>query len=156
MSPQSCGSRWRGDNRRPMFIRLPAITPSPTHRFIPSMPRYRQRASPCRRLRNADWSFASGPPLLSPLEPALLFQFLPFGAARTAIRNRNIFHAQEPGPLLVRLRIKTRIPCNRLRHPTQSALLLGNRRQEQSLIGGAFLKHFVIGDDLVLCFLQLH
>ncbi len=58
--------------------------------------------------------------------------------------------------MLVRLRIKTRIPCNRLRHPTQSALLLGNRRQEQSLIGGAFLKHFVIGDDLVLCFLQLH
>src|SRR5260370_38512919 len=103
-------------------------------------------------LDHTDPTFTSRPPLLSLLEPALLFQFLPFCAARAAIRNRNIFHAQEPGPLLVRLRIKTRIPCNRLRHPTQSALLLGNRRQQQSLIGGAVLKTFVNGVELVFCF----
>ena len=35
---------------RPMLMRLSAITPRPTQRFIPSLPLYRQRSRPCRRL----------------------------------------------------------------------------------------------------------
>src|ERR1700736_3318838 len=35
---------------RPMLTRLSPITPSPTQRFIPVSPLYRQRLSPCRRL----------------------------------------------------------------------------------------------------------
>src|SRR6202023_4134704 len=35
---------------RPMLMRLSAITPSPTQRFIPLSPLYRQRLRPCRRL----------------------------------------------------------------------------------------------------------
>ena len=35
---------------RPMLMRLSAITPSPTQRFMPSSPLYRQRLRPCRRL----------------------------------------------------------------------------------------------------------
>src|SRR5258708_35922079 len=33
-----------------MLMRLSAITPNPTQRFIPASPLYRQRLSPCRRL----------------------------------------------------------------------------------------------------------
>ena len=35
---------------RPMLTRLSEITPSPTHRCIPSSPLYRQRSRPFRRL----------------------------------------------------------------------------------------------------------
>src|SRR5437764_902781 len=38
------------DLERPMLMRLSAITPRPTQRFIPSLPLYRQRLRPCRRL----------------------------------------------------------------------------------------------------------
>src|SRR5450631_1878847 len=34
---------------RPMLMRLSAMTPRPTQRFIPASPLYRQRLSPCRR-----------------------------------------------------------------------------------------------------------
>ena len=35
---------------RPMLMMLSAIMPSPTQRFIPASPLYRQRLRPCRRL----------------------------------------------------------------------------------------------------------
>src|SRR6516164_9148810 len=34
---------------RPMLMRLSEITPSPTQRFIPASPLWRQRLRPCRR-----------------------------------------------------------------------------------------------------------
>ena len=34
-----------------MLIRLSAMRPSPTHRLVPSWPRYRHRFSPCRRFK---------------------------------------------------------------------------------------------------------
>jgi len=34
----------------PISIGLSAMTPNPTHRFMPASPRYRQRFNPCRRL----------------------------------------------------------------------------------------------------------
>ena len=38
------------DLARPMLRMLSAITPSPTQRLMPTLPRYRQRLRPCRRL----------------------------------------------------------------------------------------------------------
>src|SRR3954469_23318151 len=53
---------------RPMLMRLSDITPSPTQRFIPFSPLYRQRLRPCRRLAT----------LMRPSHPVR--HFWPFGA----------------------------------------------------------------------------
>src|SRR5215469_15750763 len=47
----------------PILIRVSATTPSPTHRSMPSSPRYRLRLSPCRRLST----------LIRPSQPVLHF-----------------------------------------------------------------------------------
>src|SRR5207245_9503756 len=59
---------------------------------------------------------ASRPPLLSLLEPALLFASTPFFTARVPIRNRNILHAQGLSPFFVGPRVKTGVG----RHPSRN------------------------------------
>ena len=55
-----------------MLMRLSAITPSPTQRFIPAVAFVSATIEPVSPLGHADASLASGPPFLAVAEPALL------------------------------------------------------------------------------------
>src|SRR5712691_7357208 len=76
---------------RPMLMRLSAITPRPTQRFIPASPLYRQRLSPCRRLTT----------LMRPSHPVRHFW---------PLRNQRFFCSRLRSGLLVeRLGMQTRL-----------------------------------------------
>src|ERR1700724_421626 len=68
--------------KRPMLMRLSAITPNPTQRFIPASPLYRLRLSPCRRLIT----------LIRPSHPVLHFW---------PLRNQRFFCSRRRSALLV-------------------------------------------------------
>src|ERR1700724_4225089 len=77
--------------KRPMLMRLSAITPNPTQRFIPASPLYRLRLSPCRRLIT----------LIRPSEPVRHFW---------PLRNQRFFCSRLRSGLLVeRLGMQTRL-----------------------------------------------
>src|ERR1700693_3769727 len=67
---------------RPMLMRLSAITPRPSQRFMPLSPLYRQRLRPCRRLA----------PLMRPAHPVRHFW---------PLRNQRFFCARLRRGLLV-------------------------------------------------------
>src|ERR1700685_316614 len=76
---------------RPMLMRLSEITPSPTQRFIPFSPLYRQRLRPCRRLAT----------LMRPSHPVRHFW---------PLRNQRFFCSRLRSALLVeRLGTQTRL-----------------------------------------------
>src|SRR6201981_2040426 len=76
---------------RLMLMRLSAITPSPTQRFIPSSPLYRLRLRPCRRLIT----------LMRPSHPVRHFW---------PLRNQRFFCSRlRAGFLLERLGMETRL-----------------------------------------------
>src|ERR1700736_1827564 len=76
---------------RPMLTRLSPITPSPTQRFIPASPLYRQRLRPCRRL----------PTLMRPSHPVRHLW---------PLRNQRFFCSRFRSVLLVlRLGMQTRL-----------------------------------------------
>ena len=76
---------------RPMLRMLSAITPSPTQRLMPTLPRYRQRLRPCRRLVT----------LMRPSHPVRHFW---------PLRNQRFFCSRLRSGLLVeRLGIQTRL-----------------------------------------------
>jgi hypothetical protein len=74
-----------------MLMRLSAMTPSPTQRFIPSSPSYRLRVRPCRRLMT----------LMRPSHPVRHFW---------PLRNQRFFCSRLRAALLVeRLGMQTRL-----------------------------------------------
>jgi hypothetical protein len=76
---------------RLILTRLSAITPRPTHRFIPAAPLYRLRLSPCRRLTT----------LMRPSQPVRHFW---------PLRNQRFFCSRLRSGLLVeRLGMQTRL-----------------------------------------------
>src|ERR1700687_4462627 len=76
---------------RPLLVRLSARPPTPTHRFIPASPLYRERISPCRRLTT----------LIRPSHPVRHFW---------PLRNHRFFCSRLRAGLLVeRLGMQTRV-----------------------------------------------
>jgi hypothetical protein len=63
-----------GWSARPMLIRLSAMTPKPTQRFMPSCPFVAAAVEAVASLQEADASFTAGAPLLGIAEPALLLE----------------------------------------------------------------------------------
>jgi hypothetical protein len=74
-------------------MRLSAITPNPTQRFIPSSPLYRQRFEAMSALADADASLASGSPFLTVAEPTLLLLAFALSAFGGAIGDADALHA---------------------------------------------------------------
>src|SRR5882757_8037646 len=76
-----------------MLMRLSAITPSPTQRFIPASPLYRQRSRPCRRLATLMRPSHPVRHFLAIAEPALPLLTLELGTLCRAIGDANAFDA---------------------------------------------------------------
>ena len=95
----------------PMLTRLSEITPSPTHRRIPSSPLYRQRSRPFRRSTTLIAPLAAGRPFLAVAEPALLLLAFAFEALGRTIGKAHAFDAQRLRRCLVPARIECEKPC---------------------------------------------
>src|SRR6201982_1582140 len=107
-------------------------------------------------LQHANASLTSGPPFLSLLEPALLFQFASHRTSCASVRHGTMFPSQSLHPFFLRLGVKTGIGGDQLRHASQLPPLRFHRRLQQMTVTRALLKHLIVGDDLVLGFLHLH
>src|SRR5271157_5659400 len=111
---------------------------------------------PVPPLDHADPAFTSRAPLLASLEPALLLPLAPFWAAGATVRDRNVLHAQSMRACFVGVRVITSIRSHPSRRAPQLAPMRLYRRKQQVPVTGPLLIDLVMGNDLVLRFLQLH
>src|SRR6478736_6465744 len=139
---------------RPMLMMLSAIMPSPTQRFIPASPLYRQRLRPCRR--DADASLAAGPPLLAVAEPALPLLTLALGTLGRAVGNADAFYALGSRCCLVLGGVECGIRCHHVRRTPQHCSMRLDGGNQQVRIARTPIIDLVIDHDLVLSLLQLH
>src|ERR1700757_720011 len=105
-------------------------------------------------LDHADPPFTTRAPRLGAFEPTLFFPATSLLTARVPIGNGNIFHSQGFGFFFIHPRIKPSVGGNPSWNSTQFALMGFDRWQQQTLIARALFEHFIVSDDLVLCFLQ--
>src|SRR6266436_6240706 len=141
---------------RPILMRLSAITPSPTHRFIPASPLYRQRSRPCRRLTT----------LMRPSHPVRHFW---------PLRNQRFLCSRLRSGLLVeRLGMQTRLTpwafrrclvlggvecgvrCHHVRRTPQHCSMRLDGGNQQVRIARTPIIDLIVDHDLVLGLLQLH
>jgi len=106
----------------PMWMTLSAMTPSPTHRFTPSSPLYRDRFNPCRPFRT----------LMRPSHPVRHFC--------SFLNQRCFCRCLRAGLLVAWLGIETQA-CSSLKAPTTPQLSIincgGNMRRRDLLAGAA-------------------
>src|SRR6185369_7209047 len=104
---------------------------------------------------NADAALTPGPPLLSLLEPALSLFAFTFGAFGRAAWDTYSRHTLFIGGCLVLSRVKCCIPGHQARSASQLLLMCFDSGDYQIRIAGALLIYLVIGNDLILGFLNL-
>src|ERR1039457_1776109 len=133
----------------PMWMRLSAITPRPTHRFIPQSPLYLDLCSPWRRLRT----------LMRPSQPVRHFcsflnqRFFCFslrclpGVPLEGIETR--FTPNFSAPASLAGGEESGIGRERIWCVAKYLNVLLDRGKQQGRVGGTFVQDFVAGDELV-------
>src|SRR5450631_2523685 len=124
----------------PMWMRLSAITPRPTHRFIPQSPLYLDLCSPWRRLRT----------LMRPSQPVRHFcsflnqRFFCFSLRCCSVgRNRDSLYAQLFSAGLVGGGEESGIGRERIWCVAKYLNVLLDRGKQQGRVGGTFVQDFV-------------
>src|SRR5215470_6505328 len=106
-------------------------------------------------LQHANATFTASPPLLTLAEPAPLLMPSALLAACAPIGNRDPFDPQGLHRSFVLLRVEGRVGGYQLWAPPQSRLMLLHRAHQHFRITRPRRVHFVVGDNLMLRFLQL-
>src|SRR5215469_2306656 len=106
-------------------------------------------------LQHANATFTASPPLLTLAEPAPLLMPSALLAVCAPIGNRDPFDPQGLHRSFVLLRVEGRVGGYQLWAPPQSRLMLLHRAHQHFRITRPRRVHFVVGDNLMLRFLQL-
>jgi hypothetical protein len=120
----------------PKLIRLSAITPRPTQRFIPSSPRYRRRLRPWRRLAT----------LMPVAEPSLLLLAPAHSTLRGVVGDADPFHALGFRLSFVPGGVEAGVSGDQTWKPSQPRFMRVDRRDQQVSIAGPLLVDLVIDD----------
>src|SRR6266480_1888879 len=78
-----------------------------------------------------------------------------FGALRGAVRNRNLLHAHLAQFCLVARGVEPCVTSHQLRNTPELLFVFLHRRHQEVGIIGPLGEHLVMGDDLILRFLNL-
>src|SRR5579863_1177625 len=104
---------------------------------------------------NADAPLASGAPFLTLLEPTLLLPLLARNALGGVAGNRDWLHSLLLSLGFIRGREETRIGRHQLGDALKPWDVLFQSRYQSGGVGGPLIIDLVVGDDLVLGFLDL-
>src|SRR5438132_1327277 len=104
---------------------------------------------------HANATFHSRSPLMAASEGALLLMSSSFGALCGAVRNRNLLHTHLAQFCLVARGVEPCVTSHQLRNTPELLFVFLHRRHQEVGIIGPLGEHLVMGDDLILRFLNL-
>ena len=126
-----------------MLIRLSAMTPSPTHRCMPSSAMVATASQSMPSFDHADAPFAADAPALPAPKPALPFIRASRRRLRPAPRQDDASHAAVGGRLFVGRGAEAAIAGRQIRRAAEDRLMAVQGRRPQRHIRGAPRVHLV-------------
>src|SRR5438445_10909227 len=155
-------SFWRGPLRvvcrqEPTDIDQIVGDPAQAHPTLhPGIPAIATTIQSVASFEHANATFHSRSPLLASSEGALLLMSSSFGALCGAVRNRNLLHTHLAQFCLVARGVEPCVTSHQLPNTPELLFVFLPRRHQEVGIIGPLGEHLVMGDDLILRFLNFY